>query len=322
VQTEPRIGPVAVRELRCPSSGGTLVEAGDALRSDDGQHEYPVVRGIPILLNGSSVFQVSTIARDDGSRPSLASRLKGIVRRLIPSPGGNLVAERNFERVAELLADGTSVKRVLVIGGAVLGDGLAAIMGLPHLEFVETDVYLGPRTQLVCDGHALPFVSGSFDAVICQAVLEHVVNPWIVADEIHRVLKPGGLVYSEVPFIQQVHLGALDFTRFTHSGHRLLFREFDEIDSGAVAGPGMALIWSMQYFLSAFTKSRSVQFVLQSIVAVLFFWLKYADAYLIRTPGGLDGASGTFFIGRRSETTTDERTIVESYRGAFRRAVF
>ena len=47
-----------------------------------------------------------------------------------------------------------------------------------------------------------------------------------------------------------------DFTRFTHLGHRRLFRRFEEIESGAVCGPGMTLAWSYTYFLTSFTTSR------------------------------------------------------------------
>ncbi len=59
-----------------------------------------------------------------------------------------------------------------------------------------------------------------------------------MAAEIHRVLRPGGIVYADTPFLQQVHEGAYDFTRFTDSGHRFLFRRFERIDSGSVAGCG------------------------------------------------------------------------------------
>jgi hypothetical protein len=48
---------------------------------------------------------------------------------------------------------------------------------------------------------------------------------------------------------------------------------------------------------------------------LLFFWLKYLDGWLVRRPGGLDAASGTFFLGRRRVTPIDDRTVVHGYRG-------
>src|SRR5690606_38382329 len=113
------------------------------------------------------------------------------------------------------------------------------------------DVYSSPEVDFIADGHEIPIRSGSVDAVIVQAVLEHVLDPQKVVDEIHRVLKPQGLVYAETPFMQQVHEGPYDFTRFTESGHRWLFRRFARIDSGALRGPGTALLWSVRYAITA-----------------------------------------------------------------------
>ena len=100
------------------------------------------------------------------------------------------------------------------------------------------DIYDTPRVQVVADAHQIPIRDEHFDGVVIQAVLEHVLEPQRVADEIWRVLKPGGLVYAETPFMQQVHEGAYDFTRFTESGHRYLFRRFDLIELGRVSRTG------------------------------------------------------------------------------------
>ena len=122
-----------------------------------------------------------------------------------------------------------------MLGGATLGDGMRALMG-DRLEVVESDVYLGPRTEVVLDAHDIPFADSTFDAVVAQAVLEHVVDPYRSVSEIWRVLKPRGIVYAETPFMQQVHGGPYDFTRFTPLGHRRLFRQFEELDSGVILG--------------------------------------------------------------------------------------
>lgn len=49
--------------------------------------------------------------------------------------------------------------------------------------------------SVIGDGMRLPFADASFDVAYSSNVLEHVVDPWAVADEMVRVTKPGGLIY-------------------------------------------------------------------------------------------------------------------------------
>lgn len=41
----------------------------------------------------------------------------------------------------------------------------------------------------------MPFVDGAFDVTFSSNVLEHVPGPWVMADEMVRVTRPGGIVY-------------------------------------------------------------------------------------------------------------------------------
>jgi hypothetical protein len=118
--------------------------------------------------------------------------------------------------------------------------------------------------------------------------------------------------------MQQVHMGRYDFTRFTHLGHRRLFRRFEEIDSGAVCGPGMALAWSYQYFLLSFATSRIVRALIRAFTSLTAFFLKYFDHFLVETPGALDAASGCYFMGRKSDRTLSDRDLITLYRGRVR----
>jgi SAM-dependent methyltransferase len=315
--------------LRCPVSGAPLEyrSAEAALVSVDGDHRYPIVEGVPILLVDDGELASSTdYSVQAAATQSSPSRLRRIALALIKGPPNlslNVGSEENFERLGELLrqrsGDGDGPARVLVVGGSREGVGYARLAASPDIAALETDIAFGPRTELVCDAHRLPFADGTFDGVVCQAVLEHVLDPTQVVAEIHRVLAPAGIVYSEVPFMQQVHEGAYDFTRFTHLGHRRLFRRFDEISSGAQGGPGMALGWSLKYFLQSFCgRSRLGRAAVGRAVSLAFFWLKYFDRFLARTPGGLDAASGTFFLGQRREEPVGDAEIVRGYRGAIR----
>lgn len=75
------------------------------------------------------------------------------------------------------------------------------------------------------DARCLPFREGTFDAVLCAQVLEHVNRPGEVLQEIRRVLKEGGTGILSVPFIYNVHVGPYDYFRFSPFGLKELLEE-------------------------------------------------------------------------------------------------
>jgi SAM-dependent methyltransferase len=264
---------------------------------------------IPTLVD----FDRSVIAADAASASRIRRvRRRGftawIKRRLSPEK------ERTRSNIAQFMAalrERAEQPRVLVIGGGTVGQGMGALYEAEDIALVAFDIYPTPDIHFIADAHAIPLADESVDGVVIQAVLEHVLEPHVVAGEIWRVLKPKGLVYAETPFMQQVHEGAYDFTRFTESGHRHLFRRFDRIASGSCGGPGIAFMWSVDYLARGLFRSRTAG----KIAKLLVFWAQYLDR-LIPEPHAIDGASGVFFLGAKSDRTLDPKEAVAHYRGA------
>jgi SAM-dependent methyltransferase len=298
-------------DLRCPATGAPLVRDGAVLRTATGR-SYPIVDRVPVLIaEERSLFGVPN-ARPSEPRRGLARRLAA----LLPRDSANAGTERLVARLLTALLARTPQPRVLIVGGGTLGAGMAALVGHPAIDVTETDVWFGPRTQILCDGHDLPFADGTFDAVVCQAVLEHVLDPPRVVAEIHRILRPDGLLYAEIPFMQQVHEGAYDLTRFTYVGQRRLFRWFDEVESGVVCGPAMALAWSLRYLAVTLAGSSArARAVIAHLVPLVTFWLPRLDRWLIDRPGAMDAASSIGFLGRRRDSAIADADITAAYRG-------
>jgi SAM-dependent methyltransferase len=271
--------------------------------------EFPVVGGIPILFNEhSSLFSIKAAQAEYSSEPE--RRRPIFLRTLLPGLSKNINSSANLAQFVQLLQSTTDLALVLVIGGRKLGAGMEHLVQ-PHIRLVDTDVSIGARTVLLCDAHDIPFEDATFDGVVAQAVLEHVADPYRCVDEIHRVLKTDGYVYAETPFMQQMHGGNYgDFTRFTYTGHRRLFRKFSEVDSGAVCGPGMALAWSIEAFMLSFASTKRTQSLLRLFTRVACSCLKYVDYYLINKPGALGAASAYYFLGRRSDHTFSDRELM------------
>lgn len=312
--------------LRCPSCKGRLALAGDdalrCLASGCGRH-FPIADGKPVLIAAErSVFtpgDYCCASRAPGAAAEGRFARLGEAARRLPSPSVNLSAARCLGKMMELLLNAAARPRVLVVGGGIRGKGMERLTSASSIQLINTDPSPTSDAVLFCDAHDLPFADGAIDAVVCQAVLEHVADPWRCVEEIYRVLTPRGVVYSEIPFMQQVHQQGYDFTRFSHMGHRRLFRRFLEVESGAVAGPGTALAWSWRYFLAAFARGRTLTKILFWFGRITGTLLEQTDHFFRQRPGALDAASCTFFLGTRSEGEVSDRDLVSAYRGAQRR---
>lgn len=73
-------------------------------------------------------------------------------------------------------------------------------------NFVSIDLYDKRKCiDVRCDLARTPFNQNSFDFLICNAIMEHVIDPFACAKELYRIAKPGAEIWVEVPFIQSFH---------------------------------------------------------------------------------------------------------------------
>ena len=306
------------QKLLCPSTKVELKQNGEYLDNViDPSISYPIVEGIPILINNdNSLFSINDFVNKKNTtfnlNPEQENSIKKIIRELIPEINANIKSKGNYDKIASLLSKNS---KILVVGGSIKGQGMDSIYDNESFEIVSSDVTFGEYTEIICDAHDLPFQDNTFDCVIVQAVLEHVLEPRRCVSEIHRVLKSDGIVYAETPFMQQVHMKQYDFTRFTHLGHRWLFKNFEEIDSGPCCGPGMALAWSYTSFLRSFTSSRVIDRLLIYFARITSFFLKYFDYFLIDKPGSYDAASGYYFLGKKSDNFLRCEELIQQFKG-------
>jgi SAM-dependent methyltransferase len=70
---------------------------------------------------------------------------------------------------------------------------------------------------------------GLFDVVICEQVLEHVVDPRAAAANLRGLCRPGGHVIVSTPFLIRIHelpeYGMFDYWRFTPRGLKTLLEQ-------------------------------------------------------------------------------------------------
>lgn len=103
----------------------------------------------------------------------------------------------------------------------------------PWNTYTMTDVEVGQDVDVVADAHKLSSVFGeeSFSVVWSSSVFEHLHSPWIAAEEILKVLKPGGLFFAQTHLCFPEHGYPNDFFRFTRNGLERLFDDATEVVS-------------------------------------------------------------------------------------------
>jgi len=149
-----------------------------------------------------------------------------------------------LRRFAELANTRKGRGRLLQIGARTpRGEEAVPPRRLLQGRVIGLDIHPGLNVDVVGDAHGLSrfLRAGSVDAVLSASVLEHLQAPWLLAAEINRVLKPGGLVYHEVPGAWPAHAQPNDFWRISAEGLRVLFgpesgfEVLDACDSGPAA---------------------------------------------------------------------------------------
>lgn len=107
-----------------------------------------------------------------------------------------------------------------------------------HCKYYSLDFAIQYKPYIVGDILNLPFRDESADAIICNAVLEHVPEPQKAIKEMYRVLREGGKIFVYVPFLFPYHGGGIyrDYYRFTKDGAKYMFQNSKKVEMVPVRG--------------------------------------------------------------------------------------
>jgi len=96
-------------------------------------------------------------------------------------------------------------------------------------RYVALDVLRTKLVDVVGSGEELPFQSESFDVVLATAVFDYFPEPRRAAREIHRVLKPGGILMVSAPAVcPRSNDGEL--WRYLPGGLRFVLGSFEKVE--------------------------------------------------------------------------------------------
>lgn len=86
----------------------------------------------------------------------------------------------------------------------------------------------------ICEKNEAIMKSDYFDVVVCTEVLEHTLQPFHAVEEIHRILKKGGIVLVSTPYNFRIHGPLPDCWRFTEHGLRALLKDYEILSLDAL----------------------------------------------------------------------------------------
>lgn len=259
--------------LLCPSCRGKLVSEQAAITCISCSKQYPLRDGIPFFTDESRENTVIS----HRYRPSL---LRKVAKFFLP-PHHSLYFKslrNSHEEGQELegfLKKHPDLPLILNIGS--LSKNLQSL----HPHIINLDISFYPHIDLVADAHQLPFQDESIDMILFKNVLEHVRSPMVVLSEIHRVLKNGGFLYVKIPFLQPFHAVPDDFQRYTVSGMKELFKDYETLEFGISVGPSSAVSWILREYLAIFTSFGNLKLYHVGLIfwGWMTFWIKYMDFF-------------------------------------------
>jgi SAM-dependent methyltransferase len=235
-----------------------------------------VIDDTPLFLSGEPPERLSD-SDDLGLMRYVPTRLTTLAERsrsfVRPSLVHRTVLSRS--RMSAFVESLPTDARILNVGSGTSDYGI---------NVLNLDIVRLPGVDVVGVAEHLPFQASAFDAVLFQAVLEHVSHARQALDEVSRVLKPGGAVFIEVPFIQGYHPVPRDQRRFTEQGLRAELQQHGfEVDATGVAvGPASAMAWIAAEFLALLFSGRSGRFYRFARIGTTWLaWpIKWADTWL------------------------------------------
>jgi SAM-dependent methyltransferase len=149
--------------------------------------------------------------------------------------------------------------------------------------YVNLDLVAVRGVDIVADAQRLPFGSGIFQRVECDAVLEHVQDPEQVIREIQRVTVPGGYVHLVTPFCHPFHEHPKDYRRFTPDGLRRLAGSMEIVAEGWRTGPTATLLVVVLEYVKLLVPLRAWRVLSHGVLGWLLFPLRYLDVWLLRS---------------------------------------
>lgn len=127
-----------------------------------------------------------------------------------------IIRLQEHEEMSELTLNGS----ILDLGGS-RKSGYHELVKGEHTWTVANYGDAHPGQDLNFDAEKkFPIEDNTYDNVVTMNVIEHIFETHNIFSEVSRVLKPGGLFVSTVPYMHHIHGSPDDYVRYTESAYK------------------------------------------------------------------------------------------------------
>ncbi len=131
----------------------------------------------------------------------------------------------DLTHVRSLLASGRILDPVLELGAGYGGTTCREVVEESHRRYSATDTHLAGGLDFVADfesgeGLAEAYRYGPFGTALVLNVLEHVLEPAVVLDNVRKLLRPAGTLVAITPCAWPIHRFPLDCGRLLPDWYR------------------------------------------------------------------------------------------------------
>lgn len=166
-------------------------------------------------------------------------------------------------------------------------------------SYVGVDGRPGPGVDVIAQADAIPMDDASFDCVLSSQVVEHVPDPHAAVREMHRLLRPGGVLLLSTHGVARYHPNPEDYWRWTHAGLERLVAEcgsWQHISVRANGGPAAAVTYlaGVEATVAAERAGLARPWALLMTAANVAAWR--IDRALIARTGRMPGLSPNYLV--------------------------
>lgn len=288
---------IDINKLRCVECGKSLKLTSPQKLVCSNRHQFRVIDNVPILLSKDSgkVLEAtiaSSSARTMKNEYELSRKvtIRQIIKKLTQAPSIRIEMFDVKPLFDKLTDHDNPDKFVVSVGGGPVRDGKTIVN-------LNIDMY--PNVEIVGDAHKLPFKDNSVDGIVINAVLEHLEDPFRAIREIHRVLKKGGYVLAETPFLQHYHGYPYHFQNFTLTGQNHMFTGFAVLESGPVTGPFDTLATLVMNVPEDLIINKYIRKIVLYVLGICFLPIRLLDVFFKNNPNIYKFTTGVYTFAQK-----------------------